>query len=440
MSEIVANEGQGLLDNIIRTAKRTSLVFGSWGRKLNLDELTVLQNDPYRLDTDTNRENGQWFADQVQGLLDNRRSIHLRGLHYRIVSVGNVLMPSGQPYINNDYCWTFLSDNAAKAARWLSYVPFERIVDERNAPPELEFLQERTVGVSANITVGEALDLPDVGRLMPSWTCTGFEEEQRYRLIFIGEKVSLGEILRPVARNVDGELLLPTGEISDTLIYDLAKRAATDGRPTVVFYFSDFDPSGNQMPVSVSRKLQALRHLYFPALDIQVHHIGLTLDQVRQFDLPSTPLKPTDPRVEKWRQVMGHEQTEIDAMIALHPAALRQIAENAVAPFYDPTLAERTQDAEEAWEREANALLSADPGYEESRQTIEGAVNWIGQIHPFIRKAQARVKEIAEALTPPPIDVPMAEPDDVEAPEPLFTTDATFVDATLKLRQYKTLE
>ena len=37
------------------------------------------------------------------------------------------------------------------------------------------------------------------------------------------------------------------------------RSAARDGRPMVVFYFSDCDPSGWQMPVSLYRKLQALK-------------------------------------------------------------------------------------------------------------------------------------------------------------------------------------
>jgi hypothetical protein len=35
-----------------------------------------------------------------------------------------------------------LVSDAAKAARWLGYVPFKRIVDERNAPPEIFVLSE----------------------------------------------------------------------------------------------------------------------------------------------------------------------------------------------------------------------------------------------------------------------------------------------------------
>jgi len=37
----------------------------------------------------------------------------------------------------------------------------------------------------------------------------------------------------------------------------------------------------------------------------------------------------------------GHEQTEIDALAALRPDALRRITLDALAPFYDFTLDER---------------------------------------------------------------------------------------------------
>ena len=98
------------------------------------------------------------------------------------------------------------------------------------------------------------------------------------------------------------------------MIAEMAARAAEDPRPAVVLYFSDFDPSGWQMPVSVSRKLQALRTLRHPDLRIAVHPVALTLDQVRDLNLPSTPLKETEKRADKWRARMGHEQTEIDAL------------------------------------------------------------------------------------------------------------------------------
>src|SRR5262249_35061855 len=121
----------------------------------------------------------------------------------------------------------------------------------------------------------------------------------------IGEKVSLKPILQPLAQQVQGVLLLPTGEISDTQIAEFTASAAQDERPSVVLYFSDFDPSGYQMAISVSRKLQALQVRLHRNLQIQLHAVALTLDQVREYDLPSTPLKETERRASKWREAMG---------------------------------------------------------------------------------------------------------------------------------------
>src|SRR5262249_28426189 len=159
-----------------------------------------------------------------------------------------------------------------------------------------------------------------------------------YRVIFLGEKSSLHDELAPVAQHVQAELLLPTGEISDTLIYDLARRAARYGRPAVVFYFSDFDPSGWQMSITVARKLQALKTLLFPSSEIEVHRVALTLEQAIHNRLPSTPLKATEKRGNAWKERWGREQTEIDALIALHPGTVRRLAEEAVKPYFDETL------------------------------------------------------------------------------------------------------
>ena len=96
-----------------------------------MSALTVLspQKDPYRLDTAAHHRDGAWFAAQVKRFVLSGGNVHLRGLHYRVVAAGGVLRPEGLPYISDDDAWEFLSEKAAKAARWLGYVPFERIVD-----------------------------------------------------------------------------------------------------------------------------------------------------------------------------------------------------------------------------------------------------------------------------------------------------------------------
>jgi nucleotide-binding universal stress UspA family protein len=103
------------------------------------------------------------------------------------------------------------------------------------------------------------------------------------------------------------------------------------------------------MPISLSRKLQALHAVEFDDLEFQVHRVGLTPAQVREYGLPSTPLKDTERRADKWMQATGVEQTEIDAIAALQPDVLRQLTINAISPFFDDTLDRRVTAARQQW-------------------------------------------------------------------------------------------
>jgi hypothetical protein len=76
--------------------------------------------------------------------------------------------------------------------------------------------------------------------------------------------------------------------------------------------------------------------------------VGLTPKQVRELNLPSTPLKEGEKRASPWVEAFGIAQTEIDALLALRPDALREMVENAFASYFDDTLADRVDAAETA--------------------------------------------------------------------------------------------
>jgi hypothetical protein len=393
----------GPLRQVIEAAARTS--------GASLGDLTVLavQNDPYRTDTPAGHRDGSWLAIQLDHALrtSGRQRIHLRGLHYSIVARGNVRKPSGDIYRNTDADWTWLQQSPAKAARWLGYVPFEKITDERNEPPEKH--RRRRSRIDTWISVGVEVDIPAVDDIEPEVKVAGFEGRQPYHLVIFGEKSSLGDVLRPLVRTYDIDLYLPTGEITDTLLHEMAKDGAEDGRPLQVFTLSDCDPSGYQMPISISRKLQALRDLHFPDLDFAVRPIGLTHDQVRLLGLPSTPLKETEKRADKWRQAFGVEQTEIDALATLQPTVLRQIVEDAIAPFWDSTLADRVTNARTAWETAAQETLT-------DRSDGQLLVSLREQAIDKLAELQEEIEALNEALqqaVPDDIDLPA-----IEIPEP----------------------
>jgi hypothetical protein len=411
-----------------------------------MGELTVLapQNDPYRTDTPAGHRDAAWFKEQIDRFVPDGR-IHLRGLHYQVSVVADVVLPNGTPYTNTDENWTWLQSKAAKAARWLAYVPFEQIVDQRNEPPKIHIPEPVDL---EPVWKAQGISIPRSAEDAMPWPTCEFQAPQPYRIIMIGEKASLDSILLPVVKKVGGELFLPTGETSDTMLADMACRIAADRRPAVVLYFSDFDPSGWQMAVSVSRKLQALRDLLYPELEVELHPVAMTLDQVREYGLPSTPLKESERRADRWRQVMGHEQTEIDAMIALHPAELRRIAQDAITPFYDPTLTQRTEQASEAWHREALERISSHPAYQVALARLEQALDALrGSSRTTASDAvadfEAVQREVADALAAavPLPDVVLPEPDyDANlAPRPLFQCSDDYVKATRLVINHKKL-
>ena len=79
------------------------------------------------------------------------------------------------------------SGRGGESARWLGYVPFDRIVDERNSPPIIVVHGNGApwidIGLGATIKV-TVPDLEDISR-----PCTqNFKARQKHRLVVYGEK------------------------------------------------------------------------------------------------------------------------------------------------------------------------------------------------------------------------------------------------------------
>jgi hypothetical protein len=239
---------------------------------------------------------------------------------------------------------------------------------------------------------------------------------QRY-----GEKASLLDVLDSIAMDYGADLYLPSGEISDTLLYTMAKHGDADARELVVITVADCDPGGHQMPVSIGRKLQALRDLCFPSLEFRVVPAALTVEQVKRLRLPSTPLKETEKRADKWRDAFGVEQTEIDALATLRPQELQRIVIDAIEPYYDDTLDRRVREARDA-------CVAA------SQQALDDHINpdLIAEAEAHAEQLQADIEAIDEQcgeVDLPKMVVPEAMVDDV-ARQALISTEMDWVEAT----------
>ena len=218
-------------------------------------------------------------------------------------------------------------------------------------------------------------------------------------------------MLEPIADQYDTDLYLPTGEISDTQIWMMARDGAQDGRPMVVLYFADCDPSGWQMAISVSRKLQAFKDLEFGDLELKVYRVALVPDQVREYGLPSTPLKESEKRAGAWFEATGTEQTEIDALAALRPDLLTQLARDAIAPFYDSTLERRAQQLRGEWRAAAQQAIDTQGGEQLEQLRVDAAAR--------LDEMRDRIGEILDEVD---IDVDQFDlPEIPELPEPELT-------------------
>jgi hypothetical protein len=281
-------------------------------------------------------------------------------------------------------------------------------------------------------------DIPDKAGVLPKFVCT-IKGRQRYRIVFFGEKSSLSEILRPIAEQIGAEMSLCTGEASITRVEEIARRASIDGRPLVILYFGDFDPSGWQMSISVARKIQACKELdLYPDLDAQVHSVALNLEQIKEFGLPETPMKDEEDRGENWKKRWGHEQTEIDSLLALHPEALRDITMEAIKPFFDDTLEARSRQAWTEWNQKATSRLRAHPEYRACRDNILGALTRLQEASEDLVLAQSEAYVALREVEPPHPVVPQPNLT-ASAPDPIYSTEDDHETASLKLIKRKRL-
>jgi hypothetical protein len=394
------------------------------GSKLSMKDLTVLspQIDPFRLDTPANHKLAKWLADTAATLGLGDRKIHNRGMRYMILGQPK---PDGSEYVSDADSWELMED-ASKYARWLGYIPFDQITDQRNAPPVVRIFEEPDP--YPFITAGIDIEIPDADDIIPKLGIDDFTGVQPYKIVMVGEKSSLDGVLGTIAEECGADLYLPTGDISDTMVFQMAKIGAADGRAMRVLYFADCDPSGWNMGIVIARQLQAFKVLHFPDLDFEVHRAALTVDQVREFGLPSTPLKETESRGDKWRAAMGVEQTEIDALATLRPELLRQVARDAIAPFYDSDLERRVQAARQEWMDRALEMINASLDTARLGRIRREAAEKLDEMREQIDAFNEQLRIDVDDFDLPDIEIPEADVTLGLQPTPLLDSSWSFTE------------
>jgi hypothetical protein len=119
-------------------------------------------------------------------------------------------------------------------------------------------------------------------------------------------------------------------------------------KPAVLFYVGDYDPAGILISQSLEQELRA--HLR-PGIDLTFHRLGITKQQIEEFDLPTNGRKPTEKRLPHIKRTC-----EAEAMPA---HIIRELVRNAVEALLPQDALAIAKVAEES-ERET-LLIWAEP-------------------------------------------------------------------------------
>jgi hypothetical protein len=143
-------------------------------------------------------------------------------------------------------------------------------------------------------------------------------------------------------------------EATERFKYLLSRRI----RP-MVFYLGDHDPSGLEM-VETHRNFLGEYCGYV----IEVRHLGLTLEQAKEFDLIPAFVKKSDTRTPDYIRMYGPDCWELDA---LEPAFLTELIETEIKKVIDFDMWNRGLAAEDKARKRLVAAAKAEANW---RQTI----------------------------------------------------------------------
>jgi hypothetical protein len=401
-------------------------------RKTPIKDLIVLApaNDPFYAGTETQVAMAEWFAEWF----GSSTGAHLRRIHYRLVSRGNVMRSDGVLYENDKDSWAHLY-NASRFARYLDLVNPEDLVDRRNPSPHIYMAPgygwepEWSYEMQTN-------GLDRIHTSLGSWshyfvsppvkvetTVEGYHYEndlQPYHVEVWAEKTTMNDVLVPLCHELDANYVSGAGYQSITAMVNLLrKRVSRLEKPTRVLYVSDYDKAGRNMPKQMARQMEFWIERYASEYDIRVEPIVMTAEQAAKY--------PT---------FLDSDAVELDAMQELDPGLLGRIVRQHVAQFRDFDLSEKVDENEQAAkqivdEAVADAMADelavieeikaeAEEIYKGYRPRLEALATELGEelapLDERLETLQHAVTEKLAALEPdlPPLPegVPEEEPDD----------------------------
>lgn len=245
----------------------------------------------------------------VRGLLEKHHPMTLRQIFYRLVSL--------QVYKNTESQYQSLSKTLVRA-RKEGMIPWEWIEDRLRRP--------RTVSMWNGLA-----DFMDTVRV--AYRRNVWQDQPGYLEVWL-EKDALSGIFEEVLNPYGVTLNVGRGYTSWSAIREAAERLPMD---TMILYFGDFDPSGEDMVRCLEEGLA------FFGCCPKIIKCALTEDDITHYNLPPDFTKKRDPRRTDFVDKYGDKCVELDA---LPPDVLERRLTEAIRERMDMEAIEKTRTEE----------------------------------------------------------------------------------------------
>jgi hypothetical protein len=366
--------------------------------------------DPFWMGTDGHHAKAEWFADLWQQAVAGRveETIHIRGVHYFIVSLDEDVAPPGncswEIYKNEKTCFNYLAD-AAVAARVLGYVPLDGITDEKNTENTVTRYGEHDTGTpTLSPSFGSGVRVPNVptvdDRASVKFGDEGYVEyavenwsggspsfdrpsQQPFHTEVWSEKTLPSEVKHVLRGQSVNTVVEGEGHLSYTVANDFAQRANAAEKTAVVLYLADYDPSGDDMPAAMAGKLEWLKQEDKLDHRVILDRLAITEQQIEEFGLPLNFDKRDKGEVE-----LNALEANLDNF--------KQIVREGTDPLTDDSLDDRNEAAIEEWREEANAAVREAVEDTDIADNVDALESWADEFNEALDDAEDALARLDE--------------------------------------------
>ncbi len=135
------------------------------------------------------------------------------------------------------------------------------------------------------------------------------------------EKDALAGLLIRETDPYDVPLMVARGFSSETFLQAASESLKADGRPAFLYLLTDLDPAGLRIAADVEKRIRR----FAPGAEITVQRLGVTREQVVEWNLPTRPTKGN---------VKDFDGDSVD-LDAIPPRTLRRLVREAIEQHID---------------------------------------------------------------------------------------------------------